>query len=236
MCSCAHAFMKGTPAVREQMRNSRLEMDVHLKAACEQLIRWATHEIAGSLLLFLEKCTALVGPLPQRTGSSASTNAGVRTGDPSGAESTANAAAVGGIASQTSISDSSSPGSTETQTPSEPGRAAEMATNDASRSSEGAVASPTSPAVAVASKPPSALSREAFATSTAVRALVVQVMQHLRERWPALAALTHLYLANADTEAILLRPVRVCLFSRLLYSLYLVFTCTGDLLYCTQLF
>ena len=232
MCLCVVAFrpmclcvrMKGTPAVREQMRNSRLEMDVHLKAACEQLIRWATHEVAGSLLLFLEKCIALVGPLPQRTGA--------RSSHPSGAgpDTTVNAAAARGSAlptsTATSIPDSFSPssplpGSTETLTQSPTasasasGQAMEVTTNDASSNPGGVGGIPTSPTVVVASKPPSALSREAFATSTAVRALVVQVMQHLRERWPALVALTHLYLANADTEAILLRPIRVRLLARI---------------------
>lgn len=226
-------LMKGTPAVREQMRNSRLEMDVHLKAACEQLIRWATHEMAGALLLFLEKCTALVGPLPQPTRVSAgmAATAGARTGHPSSSSESTVADAAAVLETSVPLSSASVPNSslpainsaemprTQEQTASASASADPQAGD---RSSEGgSVAAIAAGGPVVATRSSSVLSREAFASAPAVRALVVQVVQQLRERWPALVALTHLYLANADTEAILLRPVRV----RFLMLSELAFAC-----------
>lgn len=48
-------LLEGTPTVREQLVDSRKEVDKQLKASCEAFIQHTTKTLAGPLLTFLDR-------------------------------------------------------------------------------------------------------------------------------------------------------------------------------------
>lgn len=48
-------LLEGTPQVKEQLLDSRKEVDRQLKASCESFINHATQQLAGPILEFLDK-------------------------------------------------------------------------------------------------------------------------------------------------------------------------------------
>lgn len=48
-------LLEGTPTVREQLVDSRKEVDKQLKASCESFIQHTTKSLAGPLLTFLDR-------------------------------------------------------------------------------------------------------------------------------------------------------------------------------------
>jgi hypothetical protein len=54
-------LLEGTPTVREQLVDSRKEVDKQLKASCEAFIQHTTKSLAGPLLTFLDRvrCSAI---------------------------------------------------------------------------------------------------------------------------------------------------------------------------------
>jgi hypothetical protein len=54
-------LLEGTPTVREQLVDSRKEVDKQLKASCEAFIQHTTKSLAAPLLAFLDKVRVSLG-------------------------------------------------------------------------------------------------------------------------------------------------------------------------------
>lgn len=63
-------LLDGAPQVREQLLDSRKDVDRQLKIACEQYIRDVTKQLVGPVLTFIENSQNLLKQIPQQPGAS----------------------------------------------------------------------------------------------------------------------------------------------------------------------